>query len=99
MSISPSSLGNLPTACLAVVVAIGIPAIASAQGVSTDRNSNATGRHVSSGAIGAMRNGAHWIAGMNSGSQRVGPNGTRNAAPTAKQRPQGDPSKDNDAPK
>jgi hypothetical protein len=92
---------NFPTTCLAAaVVIIGIPAIASAQGVSTDRNGNATGsRHVSSGAIGAMRNGAHWITGMNSGSQRVGPNGSRNAAPTAKQGSQGDPSKDNDAPK
>ena len=91
---------NLPTACLAAVVVIGIPAIASAQGESTERNSNATGsRHVSSGAIGAMRNGAHWITGMNSGSQRGGPNGSRNAAPTAKQGPQGDPSKENDASK
>ena len=60
---------NLPTACLAAAVVIGIPAIASAQGESTDRKFNATGsRHVSSGAIGAMRNGAHWITGMNSGS-------------------------------
>jgi hypothetical protein len=91
---------NFPTACLAAAVVIGLPAIASAQGGSTDRNSNAAGsRHVSSGAIGAMRNGAHWITGMNSGSQRGGPNGLRNVAPTAKQGPQGDPSKDNDAPK
>jgi hypothetical protein len=84
---------NFPTACLAAaVVIIGIPAIASAQGVSTDRNGNATGsRHVGSGAIGAMRNGAHWIAGMNSGSQRGGPNGSRNAAPTSKQSPLGEP--------
>ena len=79
---------NLPTACLAAAVVIGIPAIASAQGVSTDRNGNATGsRHISSGAIGAMRNGAHWITGMNSGSQRVGPNGSRNAAPRQSKAP------------
>jgi hypothetical protein len=72
---------NFPTACLAAaVVIIGIPAIASAQGISTDRNGNATGRHVSSGAIGAMRNGAHWITRMNSGSPRGGPNGSPNEA-------------------
>ena len=89
---------NFPTAGLSAALVIGISAIASAQGGSTDRNSNAMGsRHVSSGAIGAMRNGAHWITGMNSGSQRGGPNGSRNVAPTAKQGPQGDPSKDNGA--
>jgi hypothetical protein len=60
---------NLPTACLAAAVVIGTLAIASAQGESADRNSKVTGsRHVSSGAIGAMRNGAHGIPGMESGA-------------------------------
>jgi hypothetical protein len=82
---------NFPTACLAAAVVIGIPAIASAQGVSIDRNGYAMGsRHVSSGIIGAMRNGAHVPTEMNSGSQRTGPNGS-----IAKQVPQVDPSKDN----
>jgi hypothetical protein len=84
---------NFPTTCLVAAVVIGIPAIASAQSVSTDRNGYAMGsRHVSSGIIGAMRNGAHVPTGMYSGSQRTGPNGSM-----AKQGPQGDPTKDNDA--
>jgi hypothetical protein len=72
---------NFPTFFLAAAVVIGIPAIASAEGVSTDCNDNAPGRHVSSEAIGAMRNGGDWITGMNSGSPRGGPNGTANAGP------------------
>ena len=84
---------NFPTACLAAAVVMGIPSIASAQGVSIDRNGYAMGsRHVSSGIIGAMRNGAHVPTGMNSGSQRTGPNDSM-----AKQGLRGDSSKDSDA--
>jgi hypothetical protein len=76
---------------------VGSTAIASAQGGSTDRDCNAIGsQHVGNGGSmtnGAMHNSAHATTGMSSG--RSNPNGSPMRHPL----PQGDPSKDADAPK
>jgi hypothetical protein len=91
---------GLKTDCLTAMVVIGSTAIASAQGGSTDRNGNAVGsQHIGNGTSGAMHNGAHATTGMNSDAARDNPNGSPGSAPKAKEGPQGDPSRDNDAPK
>jgi hypothetical protein len=98
---------NLKIACLVAAVIASTTSIASAQGGSTDRNGNAMGsEHVGSTGgttSGSMHNGkmgTSGTTGMNRGGGEQGsPNGSPNAAPTSKQGPQGDASRDNDAPK
>jgi len=91
---------NLRTVCVAAAVSIGSTAIASAQG-STDRNGNAMGsQNVGQGTTGGAMKDNKATTGMNRASpSQNDPNGSPSAPPTAKQGPQGDPSKANDTPK
>ena len=90
---------------LVAAVLAGSTAIASAQGGSTDSRGNAMGSErvgngTQSNTGGAMHQGAQGTTGMNAKrSEQDSPNGSPNAAPTSKQGPGGDPSKNNDAPK
>jgi hypothetical protein len=96
---------GMSSVLLVAAVLAGGTAIASAQGGSTDSRGNAMGsEHVGNGATsktgGAMHQGAQGTTGMNAKrSQQDSPNGSPNTAPTSKQGPGGDPSKNNDAPK
>lgn len=98
------------TACLVAAALAGSSAVASAQGGSTDRNGNAMGsEHVGNGArhMGAKHMGSRHMSarhmkgtvGMSGHTARDNPNGAPGAMPKAKAGPQGDSSKDNDAPK
>ena len=94
---------NVRTVCLAAAVIASSTAIASAQGGMTDRNGNSMGsQHMGNGgATGdAMRRPSGTVGSANTTrSQRDAPNGSPGASPKAKAGPQGDPSKDEDAPK
>ena len=80
---------------VAAVMIFGSTALAAAQGGSTDRNGNAMGsQHVGNGTA-RMHSGT---VGMNRAG-RGDPNGAPGGAPKAKGGPQGDASKDADAPK
>jgi hypothetical protein len=91
---------NLRTFCVAAIAIIGSTAIASAQG-STDRNGNAMGsQNVGQGTTGGTGKDNKATTGLNRTSpSQNDPNGSPSAPPSAKQGPQGDPSKANDAPK
>ena len=90
---------------LVAAVLAGSTALASAQGGSTDSRGNAMGsEHVGNSATsktgGAMHQGAQATTGVNpKRSEQDSPNGSPNTAPTSKQGPGGDPSKNNDAAK
>jgi hypothetical protein len=91
---------------LVAAVLTGSTAIASAQGGSTDSRGNAmASERVGNGPTdktgGAMhQGGTQDTTGMSTKrSGQDSPNGSPNAAPTSKQGPGGDPSKNNDAPK
>jgi hypothetical protein len=96
---------KLRTICLAAAVIGGSPAIASAQGGMTDRNGDSVGsQHIgNSGGIagtGAMQRPSGTVGSSNTiRSERDAPNGSAGTPPKAKAGPQGDPSKDEDAPK
>ena len=96
---------SMSSVLLVAAVLTGSTAIASAQGGSTDSRGNAMGsERVGNGPTdktgGAMHQGTQSTTGMNTKrSQQDSPNGSPNAAPTSKQGPGGDPSKNNDAPK
>ena len=91
---------NRRTVYVAAAVIIGSTAVASAQG-STDRNGNAMGsQNVGQGKTdGAMKDNKATTGMSRTSPSQNSPNGSPGAPPTAKQGPQGDPSKANDAPK
>jgi hypothetical protein len=94
---------NLRAVCVAAVVVVGSTTITLAQGGQTDRNGNSMGsQHVGSGrgATGKMVRPSGTVGSANTvRSERDAPNGSSGAPPKAKVGPQGDPSKDEDAPK
>jgi hypothetical protein len=100
MKQEPMMQVNLRTVCVAAAVIIGSTAIASAQG-SADRNGNAMGsQNVGQGTTGGAMKDKGATTGMNRNSpSQNSPNGSPGTPPTAKQGPQGDPSKANDTPK
>ena len=96
---------RVKTSCLVAAVVVGSCGLAVAQGGSTDARGNAMGsERVGNGAPGAPGGAMHQGAPGTTGSsvrrsEQDSPNGSPNAAPTSKQGPGGDPSKNNDAPK
>jgi hypothetical protein len=96
---------SMSSVLLVAAVLTGSTAIASAQGGSTDSRGNAmgserVGNSAKSETGGAMHQGAQGTTGMNAKrSEQDSPNGSPSTAPTSKQGPGGDPSKNNDAPK
>jgi len=97
---------NFRTAFLAATLIVGGTALASAQGGMMDRKGNSMGsQHIGNGGsraagVGEMQRPSGTVGSSNTiRSERDAPNGTAGTPPKAKAGPQGDPSKDGDAPR
>ena len=97
---------NLRTIYLSVAVIVASTAIASAQGGMTDHNGDSIGsQHIGgTGTGGAMRSPSTVAPSATVGSatrhsMQDAPNGSAGTPPKAKAGPQGDASKDEDAPR